>query len=257
VTERKRAEQLLADQAYVLDLIARDAPLMEILHVLAKVIESEASGARCAVLLLDEGAETLTVAAAPSLIDVGLHEADGLVVGPEAGVSGTAAFRREPVVTVDVARDPLWRDSKSTALARGIRAAWATPIIAADGDRVLGVLTVYFDEPRRPGPAETGLLELAAHLAAIAIERTQAQAQLAHQAAHDALTGLPNRVFFLDRIALALARTQRSRSSVAATSSPSCARASPTRPTRWRSPSASRRWRRRRSRWATPRCSSP
>jgi diguanylate cyclase (GGDEF)-like protein/PAS domain S-box-containing protein len=215
VTERKRAEGLLADQAYVLDLIARDAPLMEILHVLAKVIESEASGARCAVLLLDEGAETLTVAAAPSLIDVGLHEADGLVVGPEAGASGTAAFRREPVVTTDVARDPLWRDSKPTALARGIRAAWSTPIIAADGDRVLGVLTVYFDEPRRPAPAESGLLELAAHLADIAIERTHAQAQLAHQAAHDALTGLPNRVFFLDRIGLALARTQRSRSSVA------------------------------------------
>ena len=156
VTERKRAEGLLADQAYVLDLIARDAPLMEILHVLAKVIESEASGARCAVLLLDEGAEALTVAAAPSLVDVGLHEGDGLVVGPEAGVSGTAAFRREPVVTTDVASDPLWRDTRPMALARGIRAAWATPIIAAAGDRVLGVLTVYFDEPRRPGRQRPG-----------------------------------------------------------------------------------------------------
>ena len=155
------------------------------------------------------------MAAAPSLIDVGLHEADGLVLGPEAGASGTAAFRREPVISADVARDPLWRESRQVALARGIRAAWSTPIIAADGDPVLGVLTVYFDEPRRPGPAEEGLLELAAHLADIAIERSHAQAQLAHQAAHDALTGLPNRVFFLDRIALALARTQRSRSSVA------------------------------------------
>jgi diguanylate cyclase (GGDEF)-like protein/PAS domain S-box-containing protein len=215
VTERKRAEGQLAGQASVLDLIARDAPLMETLHMLAKVIEAEASGARCAILLLDEGSETLTVAAAPSLVDVGLHEADGLVVGPEAGSSGTAAFRRVPVISADVARDALWRDSRHIALARGIRAAWSTPIIAADGDRVLGVLTVYFDEPRRPTSAETGLLELAAHLADIAIERSHAQAQLAHQAAHDALTGLPNRVFFLDRIALALARTQRSRSSVA------------------------------------------
>jgi diguanylate cyclase (GGDEF)-like protein/PAS domain S-box-containing protein len=215
VSERRRAEALLAGQAHILDLIARDAPMMETLHVLARVIESEASGARCAILLLDEGSETLTVAAAPSLIDVGLHEADGLVVGPEAGASGTAAHRREPVIAADVARDPLWRESRQIALARGIRAAWSTPIIAADGDRVLGVLAVYFDEPRRPVPAETRLLELAAHLADIAIERSHAQTQLAHQAAHDALTGLPNRVFFLDRIALALARTQRSRSSVA------------------------------------------
>src|SRR5918995_1709506 len=212
---RSRFGDHLAGQAQVLDLIARDAPLMETLDALAKVIEAEAAGARCAILLLDEGAETLTVAAAPSLIDVGLHEADGLVVGPEAGASGTAAFRREPVISADVARDPLWHESRQVALARGIRAAWSTPIIAADLDRVLGVLTVYFDEPRRPGPGEDGLLELAAHLADIAIERSHAQAKLAHQAAHDALTGLPNRVFFLDRITNALAKTQRSRSSVA------------------------------------------
>src|SRR5918993_1117901 len=215
VTERARAEGQLAGQAQVLDLIARDAPLMETLDALAKVIEAEASGARCAILMLDEGAETLTVAAAPSLIDVGLHEADGLVVGPEAGASGTAAFRREPVISADIARDPLWHGWRQVALARGIRAAWSTPIIAADLDRVLGVLTVYFDEPRRPGPGEDGLLELAAHLADIAIERSHAQAKLAHQAAHDALTGLPNRVFFLDRITHALAKTQRSRSAVA------------------------------------------
>ena len=214
VTERKRAETLLAGQAHVLDLIARDAPLMETLNVLAKVIEAEATGARCAILLVGDDGETLTVAAAPSLIDVGLHEADGLVVG-EGGSSGTAAHRREAVIVVDVAADPLWRESRQVAVARGIRAAWSVPIITADGDRVLGTLTVYFDEPRRPAPAETRLLELAAHLADIAIERSQAQAQLAHQAAHDALTGLPNRVFFLDRAALALARTQRSRSAVA------------------------------------------
>ncbi|HJW64284.1 MAG TPA: PAS domain S-box protein, partial [Actinomycetes bacterium] len=125
VTERTRAEGQLAGQAQVLDLIARDAPLMETLDALAKVIEAEASGARCAILMLDDVAETLTVAAAPSLIDVGLHEADGLVLGPEAGASGTAAFRREPVISADVAGDPLWRGSRQVALARGIRAAWS------------------------------------------------------------------------------------------------------------------------------------
>ncbi|HET7517195.1 MAG TPA: PAS domain S-box protein, partial [Actinomycetes bacterium] len=62
VTERTRAEGQLAGQAQVLDLIARDAPLMETLDTLAQVIEAEASGARCAILLLDDSSETLTVA---------------------------------------------------------------------------------------------------------------------------------------------------------------------------------------------------
>ncbi len=48
-----------------------------------------------------------------------------------------------------------------------------------------------------------------------AIERKRAEVQLAHQALHDPLTGLPNRTLFLDRLALALARVQRRPSAVA------------------------------------------
>src|SRR6266536_2607303 len=215
VTERKHAEGLLAGQAAVLGLIARDAPLMETLSALARLIETEADGARCAVLLLDEDGGTLTVGAAPSLADAGLHEADGMVVGPRAGSSGTAVHRHAPVLVADVAADPLWSKTRQAALAQGLRAAWAMPITTADSSQILGTVTIYFDRARRPGPSDTRLLEAAAHLADIAIERSQAQARLAHQAAHDALTGLPNRVFFLDRAGHALDRTRRSHSSVA------------------------------------------
>jgi diguanylate cyclase (GGDEF)-like protein len=48
-----------------------------------------------------------------------------------------------------------------------------------------------------------------------AIERKRAEVALAHQALHDALTGLPNRALFLDRLKLALARSERRHSSVA------------------------------------------
>jgi diguanylate cyclase (GGDEF)-like protein len=48
-----------------------------------------------------------------------------------------------------------------------------------------------------------------------AIERKRAEVELAHQALHDALTGLPNRTLFLDRLETALARSQRSAAAVA------------------------------------------
>ncbi|WP_196189096.1 diguanylate cyclase domain-containing protein [Conexibacter sp. W3-3-2] len=48
-----------------------------------------------------------------------------------------------------------------------------------------------------------------------AIERKRAEVQLAHQALHDALTGLPNRALFLDRLAQALSRMDRHDAQVA------------------------------------------
>jgi hypothetical protein len=110
----------------------------------------------------------------------------------------------------------LWAETRQAALARGLRAAWAMPIMTAESSQVLGTVTVYFDRPRSAAASDMRLLEAAADLADIAIERSRAQTLLAHQAAHDALTGLPNRVFFLDRAAHALDRTRRSRSSAAA-----------------------------------------
>ncbi len=43
-----------------------------------------------------------------------------------------------------------------------------------------------------------------------AIERKRSEAELAHQALHDQLTGLPNRALFLDRLGVALERVRRS-----------------------------------------------
>ena len=215
VTERKRAEARLAGQADVLDLIARDAPLVETLTVLAHVIETEAEGARCAAYLHDAERGTLTPVAAPNLARHALAELDALKVGPEAGASGAAAHGHGPVIVTDLAAHPHWRSDGRVAREQGVRAVWAVPVIASDADRVLGVLALYHDVPKGPEAADWQLLELAAHLADIAIERSQVQARLAWQATHDALTGLPNRLFFLDQATMSLARSQRSKTAVA------------------------------------------
>ncbi|MYM21050.1 diguanylate cyclase [Duganella sp. FT135W] len=56
---------------------------------------------------------------------------------------------------------------------------------------------------------EHELLQFAASQAAAAIERFALQADLAHAARYDELTGLPNRRLFQDRMRLALARSRR------------------------------------------------
>jgi len=189
VTRRKRGEALRDGESHVLEMIARDAPLEEILENLVRVLESQFAGLLCSVLLLDEDGQHAKHGAAPSLPEPYNKAINGLTIGPKAGSCGTAMYRREPVVVTDILQDPLWEAYREVAEPYGLRACWSTPILAHSG-KALGSFAMYYREPRSPSPAETRALEMATHLAGIAIERKlareererlrQAQADLAH-----------------------------------------------------------------------------
>ena len=189
VTERKQAEALRDGESRILEMIARDGPLEEILENLVRVVEAQFAGLLCSVLLLDEDGQRARHGAAPSLPESYIKVIDGLPIGPKAGSCGTAMYRREPVVVTDILQDPLWATYRGVAEAYGLRACWSTPILAHSG-KALGSIAMYYREPRSPIPAETRALEMATHLAGIAIERKlartererlrQAQADLAH-----------------------------------------------------------------------------
>jgi len=143
----------------------------------------------CSVLLLDEDGQHVRHGAAPSLPKAYTQAIDGLCIGPKAGSCGTAMYRREPVVVPDILQDPLWEAYREVAEQYGLRACWSTPILAHSG-MALGSFAMYYREPRSPSPAENRALEMATHLAGIAIERKlareererlrQSQADLAH-----------------------------------------------------------------------------
>ena len=59
------------------------------------------------------------------------------------------------------------------------------------------------------------MADVCCSLIAIALERAETEAQLAHQALHDGLTGLPNRTLLLDRLDHALARRRRTGADIA------------------------------------------
>ena len=189
VTERKRVEALRDAESRILEMIARDAPLGEILEKLVRVVEAQFAGLLCSVLLLDEDGRHARHGAAPSLPQPYSEAIDGLSIGPKAGSCGTAMYRREPVIVTDILQDPLWEQYRDVAEPYGLRSCWSTPILAHSG-KALGSFAMYYRETRSPSPAETRALEMATHLAGIAIERKlareererfrQAQADLAH-----------------------------------------------------------------------------
>jgi PAS domain S-box-containing protein len=176
VSRRRRAVSLQAGHRRVLELIATNAPLEESLAVLVRALEEQMPRMRCAALLLD-AAGGLTCGAAPGL-PAALIEAElALPPGAERGCGAAAARLGRRIICENVQTDPRWTEMRALALNVGLRSAWAQPIFCPGGT-VLGAIAVFHAEPHVPDLEELELLESAAHLASIGIERERAEAAL-------------------------------------------------------------------------------
>ena len=170
-------EDFQEGQNRILQMIAANKPLGEILSSLVLLIEAQ-SDMLCSVLLLSDDGNHIRHGAAPSLADDYVHAIDGEPIGPKHGSCGTAMYRGEPVIVSDVLTDPLWEDYRNLAAAAELRACWSTPILSGRG-KVLGSFAMYYRQPRTPTGDESRLTEVATRIAGLAIER---------QAAREALT---------------------------------------------------------------------
>ena len=173
VTELKRSQALAAAQAALLEFIATGAALPLVLDRIARFVEEHSEDDLLAsILLLDREGTRLRHGAAPNLPQFWQDAVDGIVIGPKVGSCGTAAYRRERVSVADIARDPLWEDFRELAEQASLRACWSTPFFATDGS-LLGTFALYYRAPHEYAEKDLELVELATHLAALAVERSR------------------------------------------------------------------------------------
>ena len=85
ITERRRADALLAGEKQVLEMIAAGGSLTDVLELLARIVEGQSSGMKCSVLLVDHDGASLRHGAAPSLPEEYNRAVDGVVIGPNVG----------------------------------------------------------------------------------------------------------------------------------------------------------------------------
>src|SRR6266508_800957 len=179
ISERKKAEALLAAEKRILEMIATGVALKEILNALCLSIEEQRSGTLASVLLLNRDGVHLNSVAGPSLPKEWTQQMETLPIGPCAGSCGTAAYRRSQVIVSDIANDPLWNvpEHRAAALKHGLRASWSNPVLSSKG-KVLGTFCMYYREQRTPTSQDLELIELATHLVRVAIERDRAEEAL-------------------------------------------------------------------------------
>jgi PAS domain S-box-containing protein len=184
ISQRKRDEQQALVQARILEMVATAAPLVKVLDAVVLFLEAQEPGTRCGILLLDEEGIRLRRGSGPSLPEAYHVALDGTPIGPPYAGSCAEAAHRCAVVTVpDTEGEARYGDEwRSLMLSFGIRAGRSTPICGSGG-RVLGSLAIYYDRARDPAPADPEAIDIATHLAAIAIERDAEREALQQRAA--------------------------------------------------------------------------
>ncbi len=169
---------VIEEERRMLELVAKGAPLSEVLNTLTRAIERISPGALCTVMLLDEEhCRRLSVASGPSLPQEYLQALNGLEIGPDVGACGSAASRNETVVVADIATDYRFAQARDFVLGHGLRSCWSQPI-RDSRNNVLGTFAMYHRHIARPRSEELRMARAAAQLSGNAIERIRAEKAL-------------------------------------------------------------------------------
>ena len=174
ITQRRAAELLQTRQKQILEMIATNQPLPEVLTALCRLVGFQDEGQLSSILLLSPDGRRLTHGAAVGLSEEYCRAIDGVEIGPVVGSCGTAAYRKEPVFVADTTTDPLWENYRHLLAPYGLRACWSNPIFD-EQRQVLGTFAIYTREPGLPDEGQQRLMQLAGDMASICIRRHRAE----------------------------------------------------------------------------------
>jgi diguanylate cyclase (GGDEF)-like protein/PAS domain S-box-containing protein len=133
-----------------------------------------------------------------------------LAAGPSTH-AGYAILSGAPVVVTDWETEE--RFTESRAMEAGARSGIAVTIEGLV--QPFGVFAVHSKRPRQYSAGDLDFVQSIANVLADALARKAFEDETRHRALHDSLTGLPNRILFLDRLEQALARLRRGQSMAA------------------------------------------
>ncbi|MGH7057632.1 MAG: PAS domain-containing sensor histidine kinase, partial [Acetobacteraceae bacterium] len=185
----------------VLEMIAAGAPLAETLSELMFSIEAQARGVRCGILIVTEDGAHFRRGIGPSLPEAYHAALDGVAITPPyLDACGEAAHACIPVTVPDIASDTRYAESwRNLARSCGLAAVRSIPVCGSEG-RALASFAMYYDRPQDPMPAKSELMEIATHLAAIALQRQRDEDALRanERRLRDILEALPAAVYTTD-----------------------------------------------------------
>jgi len=195
ITERKRLEMIQKLESRMIEAVASNLELHQIMDQIVLGIEEIIPNTIASILLIDEEGKYLLNGSAPNLPDEYNKAIHGEPIGPKAGSCGTAAFLKKPIIVSDIATDPLWENYCDLALAYDLRACWSHPVFD-EKQKVIATFAIYHDKIVSPGPEQQDTIERISKIISIAIckqrneERIRRSESRFREAFQDAATGV-------------------------------------------------------------------
>ena len=177
ITQRKRDELLAAGEKNVLEMVASNAALNEILARVTETISESDPDANCAILLLSRHGDSLELGSASGLPRALTEAMDGLPVASLAGEAAPNLSLAETLISADMGSDPLWSRYRELARNHGLEACWSTPIRSSE-DHIVGALAVFYRDANARIAQSFDLFDRMNRLTGIAIERKLAERAL-------------------------------------------------------------------------------
>ncbi|MGZ8266222.1 MAG: EAL domain-containing protein [Burkholderiales bacterium] len=131
---------------------------------------------------------------------------------PAKGLMRRAFATRKPVWISDLAKDASFK-RENMAKRAGLQAGFAFPLMR--GEEAIGVLEFFHRDVREPDPLLVNIADALGCEIGQYIVRMQAEEAVKFMAMHDALTQLPNRAAFNERLARAISLAQRHKRALA------------------------------------------
>ncbi len=175
IERRKRTEKIYADEKEILEQVALDKPLPEILDALTRKIE-EWEGLVCSLFLFDAERNRFICAVAPSF-PLDLRKQFQKKPLEQLLAEKDPATKEDAGLELDLAASSSWTGFRQVVAEYGLWPQSSKSIKSATGE-LLGILCLFSEQGKTASVPDVALFEKARDIASIAIERSRLSREL-------------------------------------------------------------------------------